>query len=315
MIESVLSHGKPPIPLWIDATDPSPDELFGLAENYELHPKLVEDCLQPAHLPKHEVHGDTTFLIIRHYDENCGPRVDSVQSMTRKLAIFLGDRFLISVHRGPQTFIDQTKQKYQSSKKEPILQVLLMDLLISAVETYHHPLEQMEEQIHAYETATLKMRKPLSNWDEVFRTKCRLNIMKRLLWHTLNTVQKFIPHSENNLTARQDLKERIENLQFFADSLLDDLNDILNIQLSLATHKTTEASNRANDVMKVLTLFSAFFLPLNFIVGVYGMNFEHMPELHWRFGYLGVWLVLATTVIGIYWWFTRKGWLTFGRRR
>ncbi len=315
MIEVILSEGTPPVPVWIDVTDPTKEELEGLAANYQLHPSLVADCLEPNHLPKHEVHGDTTFMIVRHYDDACTDRMDSVQSMTRKLALFIGDRFLISIHRTDQSFLHPIFRKYQQSKKRVFLQVILMDLLMASVETYHQPLEDMEMKIHEYEVSILRMRKALSNWDEVFRTKCRLTVIKRILWHLMNTVQKFVPYSETNLPLRQDVKERIESLQFFADSLLDDLNALLNIQLSLATHQTNEASNKANEVMKVLTLFSAFFLPLNFIVGIYGMNFVHMPEIHWRYGYLTVWVILGGTTLGIYAWFSHKGWIRLRRRR
>lgn len=130
-------------------------------------------------------------------------------------------------------------------------------------------------------------------------------VIKRLLWHAHNTVQKFVPHTESNQPQRQNLTERIDSLQFFADSLMDDLTSLLNIQISLT-------QNRTNDVMKVLTVFSAFFLPINFIVGVYGMNFHHMPELDWKYGYLFVWGVILSTVSWIYFWFWRRGWLRFG---
>jgi len=312
MMEVLLSKGKPPVPLWIDVTNPSPEELFGLAENYQLHPALVQDCLEPNHLPKHELHGDTTFLIVRLYDEGCGQREDSVQAMTRKLALFLGENFFISIHRRDSTLIQQIAAKHTKDKTPVFLQVLLLEILMAAVETYHRPLEQMEVMLHEFETNILKNKEGMENWEEVFRTKCKLTTIKRILWHTLNTVQKFIPFSEANLPLRQDLRERIENLQFFVDGLLDDLNSLLNIQLSLATHRATETSNKTNEILKVLAVFSAFFLPLSFIVGIYGMNFENMPELKHPHGYFWIWGVLVSTFVGIYVWFVRKGWIRFG---
>lgn len=312
MIQVVVSEGKPPVPIWLDVINPTEDELYGLAENYQIHPALVHDCLDPAHLPKYEQHGDTTFLIIRHYDSSCDHRHDNMQAMTRKLAFFLGDRFFLSIHRTDQPFIEEVRKKYANLKGKIYLQVALLDVLKAAVETYLKPLEEMELQIHGFETSILKQEETLSNWEAVFRTKCRLTVIKRVLWHTLNVVQKFIPYAETNLPLRQDLRERIESLLFFADALLDDLNNLLHIQVSLATHRATDTSNKASEVMRVLTLFSAFFLPLNFIVGIYGMNFAHMPELQFRYGYYAVWGVLITVVVGIYRWFVRKGWIRWG---
>lgn len=87
---------------------------------------------------------------------------------------------------------------------------------------------------------------------------------------------------------------------------------MLSIQLALAGHRANEESQRANQVMKILTIFSAFFLPLNFIVGIYGMNFESMPELKHPYGYFGVWVALISTVVVIYSWFVHKGWIRWG---
>ncbi len=309
MITNFLTEGDPPKPLWIDAASPSRKDLNALGKTYGLHPALVKDCLEPDHLPKLEVHGSTTFLIVRYYDSQADLSHDSVQALTRKLALFLGERFLISVHRRAEPFLDVVREKHAAKCEGIFLQVVLMEILLAAVETYHAPLEEMEAKIHLAETAILKGESGAGRWEEVFRIKCRLMTIKRLLWHSLNTVQKFVPHSQQNLPLRQDLAERIESLLFFADSLLDDLTSLLNIQMSLISNRTNEASKVTNDVMKVLTLFSAFFLPLNFIVGLYGMNFQHMPELSYRYGYFCVLAVLGATAVGIYFWFKRKGWL------
>lgn len=300
-------------PLWIDVVNPAADELTQLSETYGLHPELIHDCMQPEHLPKHELFDETTFMIVRYYDSACDLADDSVQSMTRKLALFLGDRFLISVHRREVPFLESIIQRHSRTSETPVyLQAVLLDLLMAAVETYHRPLEHMETRIHRYESSLFQGLPDTATWEEVFRIKSRLSVIKRILWHTLNAIQKFIPSSDANLPQRQNLRERIDSLLFFADSLLDDLNNLLNIQLSLATHRANEATNRTNEVVKVLTIFSAFFLPLNFIVGIYGMNFVHMPELQWKYGYLGVWGVLATTTTLIYVWFHRKGWIRWG---
>ncbi len=309
-----MSEGNPPVPVWLDVVDPSKKELKELAVQYHLHPELVKDCMEPQHLPKHETYGDLTFLILRHYDERCTEEHDSVQTMTRKLAVFLGHRFLITVHRTDPKFLTPVRALYAQKNGETIyLQVALLEILMAAVSTYHDPLEQMEEKIHQLETAILKNQETMASWEEVFRTKCRLSIIKRILWHSVDTAKKFVPQSQANLPLRQDLIERIDGLLFFADSLLDDLNALLNIQLSLSTHKMTEASNRTNEVVKVLTVFSVFFLPLNFIVGVYGMNFEHMPELKWKYGYPLVWVVMLSTASTIFFWFAKKGWIRRNR--
>jgi magnesium transporter len=91
-------------------------------------------------------------------------------------------------------------------------------------------------------------------------------------------------------------------MHFYADELLEDVNNLLSIQLALASHRT-------NEVVRVLTVFSVFFLPLTFIVGVYGMNFQYMPELHKRWGYPAVLVGMGLLTLVIYLWFRKRGWL------
>ena len=105
--------------------------------------------------------------------------------------------------------------------------------------------------------------------------------MRRMLSHTLDAVQQLVPGSEPTAPLFRDVRENTESMHFYADELLDDVNTLLNIQLALASHRTGE-------VMRVLTVFSVFFLPLTFIVGIYGMNFHYMPELRERWGYPAV---------------------------
>src|SRR4029453_1529958 len=96
--------------------------------------------------------------------------------------------------------------------------------------------------------------------------------------------------------------ESVEAMHFYADDLMEGLTNLTNLQLSLASQKT-------NQVMRILTVFSAFFLPLTFLVGVYGMNFQFMPELSHRWGYPAVGAVMVLVTIGIYPWFRKRGWL------
>jgi magnesium transporter len=123
-----------------------------------------------------------------------------------------------------------------------------------------------------------------------------------MLSHTLDAVQKLVPASEPTAPLFQDLRENAQSMHFYADELLDDVNNLLSIQLALASHRT-------NEVVRVLTVFSVFFLPLTFIVGVYGMNFQHMPELRERWGYPAVLLGMGAVTLAIYLWFRRRGWL------
>jgi magnesium transporter len=105
--------------------------------------------------------------------------------------------------------------------------------------------------------------------------------------------------SEQSKTALQDVKDTMLSLVLNYDEVLENSHNLLNTYLSVNAQKS-------NDVMKLLTIFSAFFLPLTFIGGIYGMNFENMPELRWQFGYFITLGVMALVALIIYVWFKRK---------
>jgi magnesium transporter len=302
VIREVRHEGQPKKPVWIDLSEPTPEELASLTTDYGLHPTLVADCMDPGHLPKHEMWDDATFIMVRVFDHDARETDTTVRSMTNKIALFIGNRFLITVHRKEQPFLEPICEKYRNAPGPIYLQAILLEILLAAVETFHRPLESAETEVHALEAAlTTKSHAPI-DWGAVFQTQARLTIIKRMLWHTLDAVQKFVPHSKANLPLFQDVRERIQNLQFFAEHLHDDLRNLLALQLALSAQST-------NRVMRTLTLYSVFFLPLTFVVGIYGMNFEHMPELEWRYGYLAVWIVLVAIVVGLWLGFRRGGWL------
>jgi magnesium transporter len=302
MIDEIRREGDPPIPIWLNVRDPALSELSDLGARYRLHPALVADCLDPLHLPKHEQSGDVTFLIVRAFNTNSSPDDTTIQALTHEVAVFLGNRFLITAHRGDQRFLDPILCKYRSTPEPVYLLVVMLEVLLAAVETYHAPLEAAESKIHAFEATILTDRRDAAHWDAIFRTQARLTLIKRMLWHTLSAVQRFVPRSDRNLALCQDLRERIETLAFFADNLLEDLRNLLAVQLSLAANDT-------NDVMRTLAMYSVFFLPLTFLVGVYGTNFRDIPELQWRHGYLTLWIAMALISLALWRWFRRKRWL------
>jgi magnesium transporter len=303
MIETICSGGGAGGPLWIDVSAPLPEELMSISSTRGIPRAALDECLLPRQLPKHERLGETTFVIARVYDEESRADADAFPEMTRKLSMFLGDRFLVTVHRRRLPFLELLKERVRASHDPVYLQVVLLEILLAGVETFHAPLEQAELRIHDFESNLLEESSfPSISWKDVFRTKVRIATFKRLLWHTQNATEKYVPRASVNQPLADELRERLKSLSFFAESLDDDLDSLLAVQLSLAANKTSE-------VMRLLTLFSAVFLPITFIVGVYGMNFRYMPELDSPYGYAGVWIVIGLTVIGVTAWFRRNGWI------
>ena len=296
---------------WIDVAHPSDAEMSEIALEYGLHPTSVQDCLDPEHLPKIEAFDTMTFVIVRAYDDECSTEADSVQDLTRKVAIFIGAGFILTIHRTDQPFFVRLREQWGARQnagkalpKAGVLYVsLLSEILKKVAGSYDKPLEQVEETIETFELSLFQDHHIRSLLKEIYFLKRRVSVFKRMLRHLLDIQQK-LGFLSDKATAPlwQDLRETLESDHFYADQLLEDLSGLMNLHISLA-------SQRTNEVIRVLTLFSVFFLPLTFIAGIYGMNFDGMPELRHPFGYPIILGLMTLIVSGIYIWFRKKGWL------
>ncbi|MEO6068822.1 MAG: CorA family divalent cation transporter [Gemmatimonadota bacterium] len=287
---------------WVDVVDPTPAEVERLVKEYGLHHEAVEDCLDPEHLPKFEKQDGVTFLIVRAWDQTSDPRGDSVQALTRKVALFVGHDFLVTIHRKPEGYLHRLFEEAHGAGNEGPIPELVFKILDAAVMTYETPLQRLEDALDKWHDALFSRSGPPPALDELAIFKRQIALYKRMLQATILVFQRFAPVGERVNPACQSLIEDTQSMHAWADEQLDEANNLLQLQFALATHRT-------NDVVKVLTIFSAFFMPLTFLVGIYGMNFRHMPELEWQFGYFWSLGLMGVTALGIWLWFRRKGWL------
>ncbi len=295
---------------WIDVVYPDRKLLEKLADDFNLHETSVEDCLDPEHLPKIEFIDDIIFIIARAYDDLATPQSDTVQELTRILAIFIGNDFLLTIHRVDQEFllriINEWKNKKESLEEEDFDRTnkenLTIDILNHVVLSYEKAIKNADLQVDKFEIRIFSTQSDPTLIQELYFFKRKITVIRKMLRLTQDIVRILRAKLDHTNPAFQDLKDTIDEFLFITDELMEDSNNLINIHISLASHKT-------NEVVKVLTLFSVFFLPITFIVGVYGMNFKFMPELEHPWGYPLTWLTMIMVVLTIYIWFKRKGWM------
>lgn len=291
---------------WVDVTDPNEAELNELATSYGLHPTSVKDCLDPLHLPKFEEIEQTKFIILRHADEKAVPNqlADTVREMTRKIAIFVLPQGVITVHRSPQIWIDYLFDYWDKSpEKTPDSKAYLLNQMLKAVHmSFQQPLAAAEKQFEALEGAVLSKKRTEVLLERLYFLRRKVSVYKKILRGNIEAIGRFSKPGLNGSPYFEDVREEGDRQYFHADELLEDVQSLLSTALNIASHRT-------NEVIRVLTLFSAFFLPLTFIVGIYGMNFSKMPELQWHYGYPAVWVSMLAVAFAIWGWFKKKGWL------
>lgn len=286
---------------WIDLESPTKEELQELAGKYGLHSASVVDSLQPEHLPKYEEFGKVSFLISRVFDSNAHQEADTIQELTNKVAIFFSEKFIITIHRHPVRLIQEVKEKYVDSSAVTTTAELLVKLVKAVFRTYEAPAHGLAMELDSYEAKTFLNEKMPPLTKGLYHLKRKATVCKRVLRLSevilTNLQLNGLPPAEI-----QDLKDLYVHIETQFEEINEGTNNLINIYISLSSQKT-------NDVMRVLTIFSAFFLPLTFIAGVYGMNFEFMPELEKTYGYPAVMALMALVTLCIYLWFRKKHWL------
>lgn len=185
---------------------------------------------------------------------------------------------------------------------------LLKSLGMQTIKSFDAPLDALDAKTDVIEKRVFALKRK-SILREGYLIKRKITAFRKVFKFTQDVLLKLHVHEELPTKDMNQLKEPLDKLVFYADNMHEEITGLINLHLSLMSQKTNEASYRTNEVMRVLTVFSIFFLPLNFIAGIYGMNFEHMPELKTDFGYYYVLGVMLVVVLSITYWIRRKGWL------
>jgi magnesium transporter len=311
-IESIFSDGQVNCPVtWIDVTAHSSDDLQAIASRYDLPDAAVLDCLEPEHFPKFEIFKNFNFLVLRSFDTQASKDADSVHELTRKIAIFERENFVLTIHRSDLDFFDDRKTIWQrkADSNELISSAqIVLSILEAVVMTFQKPVEANRALLESFELKVFHHQG--DTFEEGYFFKRRASAFKRLLRMSIDILPKLSVSYPKNLSVIQDVRENSERLYAYIEDFHESVASLVGLQLALSNHRLTVASFKTNEVMRILTIFSVFFMPLNLVTGIYGMNFENMPELKWRFGYSMVlaFMILMTLIITFY--FKKKGVLT-----
>ncbi|HET9132902.1 MAG TPA: CorA family divalent cation transporter [Gemmatimonadales bacterium] len=288
---------------WVDITAPERLELHVLADEFGLPATVVEDCLDPEHLPKIERLGDATFVIVRVRDRLASDDAGSIQELTRKVSLFFKPGLLLTIHRADLEELAAIRDSCTATQGDGTTQAaIIADIIRRTLDSFEKPLERSEQMLDTFEAGLFDEGVPAPSLQEAYNLKRRVSLSRRILYQTSNVLQKLIPPGERGEPLFQDMRESADAYLFWVDQMLEEVNLLLQIHLAMS-------SKRTNEVMRVLTVFSAFFLPLTFIVGIYGMNFQYMPELAQHWGYPAVLVAMAGISLTIWLWFRRRGWM------
>ncbi len=296
---------------WTDVVAPSKEILESLAIKYGLSKKIFMNCLDPDYLPHIETYGTTQFVILRFPEPDSKLNADTVQELTTKVAIFINQNHLTSIHRVQLSQIDAVSKKARTLPKDQASSFHVLALFFEQVAvSFDQPLTELELKMEIFEEKIFHSKKTKTLLQEGYYIKRKASAYKKVIKFTLDVMAKLIINGDCPLGLLQGTKDKLDRCLFYADDIFENVQGLLNLHMSIESQRTNEASFRTNEIVRVLTVLSIFFLPLNFLAGLYGMNFEHIPLLK---DHNGFWYAVGFMILicgGLLTYVGRKGWLT-----
>jgi magnesium transporter len=290
---------------WIDLEDPTIKESSILEDPFHFHPLAIEDTLAEVHHPKLDDYDAYIYLIVH------GMRFDAPtdQFITRELDVFLGPNYLVTHHNGPMRSISSIRDQCGKDIENAFpkgCDFLLHHILDQMFDHYFPSLDALEDKIQLIQVEVFESP-TRDTLDRIFTLKKDIMQLRRLCLPQREIVSRLSRADVKVISPRagvyfRDIYDNLYRIVEASFSYQDIVQSLLDAYLSAV-------SNRLNETMKRLTVFGAIFAALTVITGIYGMNFENMPELRWKYGYLMVWLIMASAIGGLLAWFKKKEWI------
>jgi magnesium transporter len=290
--------------LWLDLANPTPDDLRLIAGEFDFHPLAIEDATKPHQRPKIDRYDRFYFLVFYAIESrDDGSRIDE-----HELDIFLGPNYLITVHNGPIAEIGDVAARFERAiaRGEPGIGVLLYALLDTIVDQYFPAIEAIGDRVEALEQRVVADVRG-AQLREIYALKRELLHLRRVIAPEREVmavlVRRDLPILGDIAAVYfQDLQEHVLRVTDAVDVYRDLLNDALDAYHSMN-------ANNLNQIMKLLTSVSIILMSVALIPGIYGMNFENMPELRTHYGYFVALGAMAVLGLALMRYFRRNGWL------
>lgn len=281
------------------------DLISKIDSHFGIHPLILEDIVQTGQRPKLDDFGSYLFILFKMVYWNA----DEEDVNAEQVSLLAGTNYVISFQEKPGDVFDKIRERIRQGKgriRKMGADYLAYCLLDAVVDNYFLVLEKFDE------TETQLDERIMNGYSiEVSRqlhtAKRNLIFLKKQIWPLRDVIGGMIRSESRLIQDSTDIYLR--DLYDHTIQVMDSIESFREMLSGLHDVYLAMMSNRMNEVMKVLTIFAAIFIPLTFIAGVYGMNFDYMPELHWKWGYAGVLGVMTMLALGMIIFFRRKKWI------
>ena len=297
---------------WVDIGGLGGEEIWQrLKQVFNLHPLALEDIIHVPQRPKMEEYEDQIVVIARMVSL----KQDGRSLMTEQISLVVGKNYLLSVQEEPYydclEFVRERLQSSRSQLRKSSVDYLLYSLMDAIIDGFFPILEMYGELIEGLEAEVVTSPSP-QTLERIYQIKRELLELRRAIWPQRDAINALIRDSSDLVS--HDVRIYLRDCYDHAVQVLDIVETYRELASSLTDIYLSLVSNRMNEVMKTLTIISSIFIPLTFIAGIYGMNFNpeesplNMPELNWYWGYVTTLGVMAIVAVGMVFFFWRRGW-------
>ncbi len=296
--------------VWVDFDSKTSDDVIQaqsiLLNVFKFHHLTIEDCIETRNQPKVEAFPSYLYFIV-HGVKN---ETNSANFVTKELDGYLGRNFVVTYHNEDFRSIDAVKKQIRSTPFhcQRGAAYLLHQILDQLVDLYMPVVDDFDVAINLLEDRVFMMKKNNTKiLEEIMDLRRSVARLKRISSRQLDVLYRlshgeFPQIDEQILPFYRDVHDHLLRISDLSENYRDLVSSLFDILFAVTANKT-------NDVMKVLAVFSSIILPLSLIAGIYGMNFENMPELHSRYGYFGALILMLLIGGGLFIYFWRKGWI------
>ena len=289
--------------VWVALRDATDDEIAQMAEEFQLHELAVEDARKGHQRPKVEEYGDMVFAVMQL------PELEDGELRVGEVAVFVGRNFVLSVRNGSQHDFLGVRQRCEN---EPHLLThgagfVFYALMDAVVDRYFPLLDTLETELETIEGRIFDRGSARANIERLYELKRKSTVLRHAVAPLLEAVGKLyggrVPHvCRDTGEYFRDVYDHLGRINASIDTMRETIATAIQVNLSMVTIEESETTKR-------LAAWAGIFAVATAFAGIWGMNFDGMPELHWRFGYPVALLVIATACVFLYRRFKRAGWL------
>ena len=287
---------------WIDVEAPTEEDLQFLHERYEINKLLLEDTIDANHLPKFEKDNKVKFFLMRENTELERANLNTISDISTKLGVFLLENLIITVHRMKNRSIYEYKKEILLAENSSInSEKIALELALKVMKSYDDESQDLMETMDNIESEIfLKNTNSTNQIRRLYQLKRKSGLNARILNISTDWVDKFRTLNLND-TETSDLKDKHKDVITDFEHLNAQVTNLISMFLAMSDQK-------ANQVMKVLAIYSMYFFPITFIAGIYGMNFKNMPEVETHNGYYITLSVMGLIALLTFLFVRRKRW-------